>query len=192
MDEIVALVESFLNMEYEVNTSNYSFKNRDEWEQVYKRFQDTFLMDRMNDHWFKIPVEQFTDERRESLSRRIHKRKIYLIKRYEDNKTGRWINAFCSFPDNVDNLRDCLAFNYSDEKIRLFSVDTICENCFGAGFIEESAQPCSHCFQRGFNYSNTIDLVNWKTVLYEPEYIAQSVIYNLPASDIQKKAISIQ
>jgi len=190
MDEIEIQVEAFLDVEYQVNLSNYLLDNSNEWEQVYKQFKQTFLMDRMNDHWSKIPVQQFTNERRAGLRERISKRKLYLIK--QSNYNDRWINAFCSWPSNEDDLRDCFIFRLFNEKIKLFCIETICENCFGIGYLEESSHPCTTCMGRGFAYSETVQFVSWRTIFFEPANVVEARIYKLPASAIQKKAVSIQ
>lgn len=188
MEEIVEKVQQFLNAEYELNKANYLLDDPKEWEKLLAVFRAEFLTDAARELWFKIPVQNFTPGRRKELMARIAIRKVYLIK-----ITGKdIINVFASFPDNTDNLRNCLVFKQTDDEIRLLSSENICDDCLGGGYVEEKSERCNRCQGRGFGHSKTVELVNWKTVFVEPQKPIEVIHINLPSSELQVEMIRLQ
>jgi hypothetical protein len=188
MKEIIDKVQQFLNAEYELNKANYLLDDPAAWERSLAVFRAEFLTDNTKELWFKIPVENFDAERRKQLMERIAIRKIYVVKK----ATNDIINVFASFPDHTDDLRNCLVYKLNDDELKLLSIENVCENCFGTGYVKEKSKQCNRCQGKGFEKSKTVGEVNWKTLFTEPPKPLETLQVNLPLSDIQKEVISMQ
>ena len=110
MNKIIASVEQFLKMEYDLRRENYLQENKDEWEKSTIPFREKFLSPDANKYWFKIPIEHFSVQRRNELMESTFQRKLYLVKFERKNEL---INVFCSLPDSSNDLRNCLLFKNS-------------------------------------------------------------------------------
>lgn len=176
-------------MEYDVNRENYLQESKTAWEEFSLPFRNQFLTDSSNDYWFKIPVEQFSIEKRTELQTSISQRKLYLLKLI---KEGAMINAFCSLPNSSNDLTNCLLFKLINKDIKLISIENVCEDCFGVGYIENAGKSCNRCSGKGFEYSKTSEYINWKTAFFRPADSETSGVLRLPESSLQKAMVLLQ
>lgn len=189
MKEIIIQIENYLKMEYKINASNYILDLND-WSKLYEKFKNNFLTNETKDRWYKIENKPFTEEKIKKLHNSVFERKIYIIK-FFNQENIEMVNAFCSWCNDDNDLRDCLNFKIFENKIKLYSIDTVCENCFGAGFLDNNKEKCSGCLGSGFSFSNTLKYVNWKTPFRESKNITETFLLNSPCSDIQKKMVAL-
>lgn len=189
MKEIIAKVEEFLANEYDLNKANYLFESKEDWEKLLAVFREEFLTDNTKGIWAKIPVEHLSPERKAEMEAKLSHRKKYVIKWIKKDDI---VNVFVSLPIASDDLVNCLVFKADNNEIKLLSIETVCDTCFGAGYIDQNRIKCSRCSGKGFNYSKTSGLVNWRTVFAQPEEAAESLTIRLPSSELQKEVVAIQ
>jgi DnaJ-class molecular chaperone len=187
MKEIINQVNNFIELEYKLNFSNYSLSDN-EWNKIYDEFKKKYLTEKTENRYFKIGTKTITNEKLLSLKSKIFKRKIYLIKTFSKENT-KWVNVFCSWSDEYDNIRDCLIFKIINNKIKLYNIETICEICFGTGYIENKGNDCYNCFGTGFSFNSKSKFVNWNTDTNEIKILEQCILLNLPDSEIQKEVL---
>jgi len=192
MKDLKALVEDFFEREHELNIASYAVDSTDEWQPAFEAFKTAYLLPETEKYWFKIPVSGFSPERRKQLLSRLRKRKYYLLKRFAISGSDEMLNVFCSNPTEANEINHCFLFSKSGDEIKLCHIETVCDDCFISGYLDEQSQKCTGCNGRGFKHSKNIDLVNWKTVFYEAPPAEHIEKIRMPSSPLQQEALLLQ